>query len=353
MYKYKGFIPQQIAPRNATALGVYNGNGEKVCTVDLGRLTPPSKEPLYSFGLVSDMHIYPVAAVAWTPETKFDNVLTYFEDEGCAFCAHCGDFTQTGLYLSSDTSSLDTTQFAKYKEICDAHPNLPVYGICGNHESIYGIAITNNLTELKHYTGTDLFYTVEQGNDLFIFIGQPTYNKVMSDDALQWLNDTLEENRNKRCFVFVHAYIEEDSGDPLDYRENSIFDDWGTTKTNAFMNLMRHYKNTVLFHGHSHTKFESQELDKSANYTEKNGFRSVHVPSLGLPRDCDTDAGATVNDNSGSQGYVVDVYDDCIVLNGRDFIAGEWVPTGVLKIDTKLVNIEAGTFTDSTGTIIT
>lgn len=334
MYQYRHFIPQNTAPAGATKIGVYNGNGEKVCTIPLGGLTPPTAEPLYSFGLVSDIHLYPIVAVDWRPELKFDNALTYFESKGCAFCAHCGDITQTGLYLEGDTTNIDTRQFAKYKEICDAHPGLPVYGVCGNHESITGKAISNNSTELEYYTGHGLYYTVEQGNDLFIFICQPTYNKVMGGDALEWLGDTLEANKDRRCFVFIHSYIEEDSGDAVDYRENSVFDDWGVTKTNAFMDVMRQYPNAILFHGHSHIKFECQEYDATANYTERNGFKSVHVPSVGKPRDIDLITGETPEDMNGSQGYIVDVYDDCIVLRGWDFVNGIPAPHGTLKIDT-------------------
>lgn len=349
-YKYKHFIPQNIAPKGAECFIVYDGDGKEVCTIPLGRMTPPTNGKLYSFALLSDIHLYK-GETAWKGNAKFDNALTYLDSTDCVFCAHCGDITQTGLYNEGDKVNLAPEQFAKYKEICDKH-TIPVYGICGNHEN-YVVPITNNLTELRHYTGTDLYYTIEQGSDLFIFIGQPSYKEVMGDDALQWLYETLEENRNKRCFVFIHPYIEEDSGDPLDYRENSVFVDWGTTKTNVFMSLMRHYKNVVLFHGHSHTKFECQQYDVNANYTERNGFKSVHVPSLGKPRDINPETGETPEDNYGSQGYIVDVHDDCVVLNGMDFINNKHVPLGVYKIDTTLQTIEAETFTDPTGTIIT
>lgn len=334
MYQYRHFIPQNTAPTGAKRIGVYDGNDKRICSIPLGGLTPPTNEPLYSFGLISDSHIYPVAAVEWKPETKFDNALTHFERMNCIFCAHCGDITQTGLYLNNGDTEMDLRQFAKYKEICDTH-KIPVYGICGNHESITGVPITNNLTELKKYMGTDLYYTVEQGNDLFIFIGQPTYNKVMGDDALAWLQATLSDNADRRCFVFIHSYIEEDSGDAVDYRENSVFDDWGAAKTNAFVDLMRQYPNVVLFHGHSHMMFECQEYDANANYTERNGFKSVHVPSLSRPRTINLASGTTPEDDSGSQGYIVDVYEDCIVLNGWDFVGNKPVPLGTYKIDTQ------------------
>lgn len=334
-YKYKHFIPQNTAPSGAKKIGVYK-DGIKVTDISLGRMTSPTKEKLYSFGLVSDIHLWGTEP-NWKANTKFDNALSHFENENCSFCIVCGDLTQTGLYLRTTesvagTEYLDEAQFAKYKEICDNH-TIPIYELMGNHESYYGMPITNNLDKLQTYTGKNvLSYVVEQGNDLFILLGQPSGSVVMSDTDFTWFEQTLEANQDKRCFVFVHSYIEEDSGDAKDFRENSIFDGWG--KTNAFINLLNQYDNVILFHGHSHIKFEYQVIDKNANYTEKNGFKSVHIPSLGRPRDVDVTASSTPYADSEAQGYIVDVYDDCIVLNGMDLINNEFVPLGVYKIDT-------------------
>ena len=345
-YKYRHFISQNTAPDGAKNIGVYDSSGKKICSIPLGGLTPPDGEKLYSFGLVSDMHLYK-SEPSWLANTKFDNALTFFENNNCVMCAHSGDSTQTGFYNDGDPLTFDPSQFAKYKAICDKH-TIPVYGICGNHES-YENSIANNLADLKEYTGTDLYYTVAQGNDVFIFVGQATETRPMSDEELQWLYETLEANRNKRCFVFVHPDIS--SGNPLGaYTSNRLFDNWGT-KTTAFKNLLSHYKNTILFHGHSHMMFECQEVDDTANYSTQDGFRSVHIPSLSRP--CAIIDGVRTYQNDKSYGYLVDVYEDCIVLNGMDFIDNERVPLGTYKIDTTLQTIEANTFTDSTGTITT
>lgn len=345
-YVYRHFIPQNTAPVGTKTIGVYDANGKRIMSIPLGGLTPPTKEKLYSFGIVSDLHIYPIASVAWKPETKFDNALTLFENYGCAFCVACGDLTNTGFYLrttesQAGTEYLDERQFAKYKEICDKH-TIPVYELCGNHESYYGMPVTNNLALLETYTGKDvLSYTAEQGNDLFILCGQPRDSAVMSDEDFSWLGTTLEANKDKRCFVFIHSHIDdnvkegiEDSGNPAFARENSIFGSWGATKTANFIALMQQYPNAILFHGHTHIKFEAQEFDKDANYTEENGFKSVHVPSCGSPRTLISADGTWQGDDAGSQGYIVDVYADCVVLNGMDLINNQPVPLGVYKITT-------------------
>ena len=345
-YVYRHFIPQNTAPIGVKHIGVYDSNGKKVSTIPLGGLTPPSSEKLYSFGILSDVHLAHVSTVVWTPETKFDNALGFFENQGCAFCVVCGDFTNTGFYLRTNESTagtevLDERQMAKYKEICNKH-SIPVYELCGNHESYYDMPVSNNLALLETYTGKgELSYTVAQGEDLFILCGQPRMLHVMSDTDFQWLSTTLEANQGKRCFVFIHSHIDdnveggvEDSGNPAFARENSIFGYWGAAKTENFIKLMKRYPNAILFHGHTHMMFEAQEIDKAANYSEENGFKSVHIPSSGTPRRLVDADGTWEAADSESQGYIVDVYPDCIVLNGWDFIGNKPIPLGTLKIDT-------------------
>jgi hypothetical protein len=366
-YKYKHFIPQNIAPKGATNIGVYNSNGEKIYTIPLVRLTPPTKEKLYSFGALSDIHLIKSGITwNWYPIEKFDRALSHFQEQGCVMCVVSGDLTQCG-YRWNDKDDVELTQMANYRTVCEKYSDLPVYEITGNHESYYSIPITNNLDLWEADTGKrDLSYTVEQGNDLFILLGQPTAGTVL--ESLQWLYETLETNRNKRCFVFIHPWLTDDSGNPRSCVENNVFTMWQNNTGNknletVFKNLLAHYKNTVLFHGHSHTKFENQVLDKCANYTDKNGFKSVHIPSSSRPRDVDVETNEAVYSVTESQGYLVDVYDDYIILNGigltgvtsADVASKQYqvYPLGTYKIDTPLVTVEANTFTDSTGTITT
>lgn len=346
MYQYRHFIRENIAPDGAKRIGVYNGD-KKVCTIPLGGLTPPNGEKLYSFGLLSDIHLWKTNTSAYcNSNSKFDNALSYIKNLGCSFCVVSGDLTITGFYVRTNdsdasTQSLDEGQFAAYKQICGKY-TIPVYALMGNHESYYGMPVSNNLALMETYTGKgELSYTVTHGNDVFILCGQNHGSSVMSDADFTWLSETLEANRNKRCFVFVHSNIEdnveggvEDSGNPAFAMENSIFGYWGAARTANFINLMKQYPNIILFHGHSHTAFQGQEFDTEANYSVKNGFKSVHVPSLGVPRNIVSTDGSWVSADSESQGYIVDVYDDCIVLNGWDFIGNKPVPLGVYKIDT-------------------
>lgn len=354
MHKYTHFIPENIAPVGAEKIGVYDSNGKRIGSIPLGRLTPPKGTRLYRFLAVADIH-----RTKNTANEDHQRALAYAEQE-CDFIVEAGDLTEQGSVES---------QMASYKSDGDTYaPTTPRYAIPGNHEHYS----TYSYSYLEQYTGHPLYYSFEQGNDVFIMVGHYGgwyadsigwhSDETWSTEELQWLYETLEANRNKRCFVFTHVLPHEHgvgnpnnlyvtAGKPLLWYTN----DGGIGE--AFISLLRHYKNTILFHGHSHTRFWLQELDAKANYSDADGYRSVHIPSLSVPRDPATDGIKLTDVYAESEGYVVDVYDDCIVLNGRDFIDndadGHGIGIATYKIDTPLVEIPEKTFTDSTGTITT
>ena len=209
-YKYTHLIPENIAPAGASGIEVYRGT-EKVCDIPLGRLTRPGGGEILSFGVFSDAHIDRVET-DYKADTKLGYALSYFESKGCAFVAHCGDLVNAGFYRKVDgVNQYNPGQFDAYNTVRGKH-SIPIYGVCGNHESYFS-PITNNLPELKEYTGCDLYFSMEQSGCLFVFVGQPNGSTPMSRDALQWLYETLEDNRDRRCFVFVHPDIS--SGNPL------------------------------------------------------------------------------------------------------------------------------------------
>ena len=325
-YQYKGLIPQNVAPARAVKIGVFNATGEQVGSIPLGRLQRPQGEKLFSFGLVSDIH---VNANRTETSTHFDKALTFFEAQGCAFCAHAGDMTNIGFWYNAGDTEIYLGQFAEYKRICDLH-SIPVYGICGNHEN-YNKSITENLTELEQYTGHGLYYTIEQGDDLFIFVGQPANSSpTMNDEEYAWLKGLLEGNPGKRCHVFTHFFVANDSGST----KNCYTCAFGGHEA-EFKALMAAHGRAIHYHGHSHIKLQCQEIDEATNYTEKNGFPSVHIPSVGESRNVvqlDDGTWTRVTEGLCSQGYVVDVYEDRLVLNGWDFLGEKPVALGTIRI---------------------
>lgn len=337
MSQYEALIPQNVALPNTRRIGIYDSKGNRVGFIPLENLANRATgEKQYSFGALSDVHV-----VYSTATDDFKKALTYLNDsEDVAFTCICGDLTDQGT----------SEQLAQYKAIVDSHSaDTPVYAIAGNHESYDGTPVTT--AKIQHYTGQPLYYSFPYGNDVFIMCGcyTATPGSIFTTEELQWLYETLEANRNKRCFVFQHVFPWGDSGNANDaYAYGDLF---AGTQGDVFKSLLRHYKNTVFFHGHSHMKFELQKLDEKANYSEAFGYRSVHIPSLAVPRDIVDSALSEIY--ADSEGYVVDVYENGIHLRGRDFVKGEFLPIASYWLDTTLQTVEAGTYTDSTGTITT
>lgn len=336
---YTDLINVNIAPLNATKIGVYNASGNRVGKIELGNLKKSNLgNKLYSFGAISDIHLQDQTA-----QTDFQTALTYLNNnESVAFTCICGDLTTLG----TNENLLD------YKTYVETYsPNTPVYAMSGNHDGKNANGIEN---VIENYTGHPLYYSFTQGNDVFIFVGVKAdkVGQLFTTAELQWLYDTLEANRNKRCFVFEHVRPDDSCGNAYGIY---AYDIWGGTEQTVFESLMSHYKNVILFHGHSHLRFGLQTKDNKANYEhDLFGIHSIHIPSLAVPRTGDASGASSRTElYAESEGYVVDVYENAIVLRGRDFVDAKFLPIATYYLDTTLQNVAKGTYTDSTGTIDT
>ena len=228
---------------------------------------------------------------------------------------------------------------------------MPIYAITGNHEGIRGSDLPNII---EQYTEHPLYYSFDRGNDVFIMVGVKgnSSGNLFTVDELQWLYETLEANRNKRCFLFEHVRPQDACGNAYGIYN---YDIWGGTEQTVFESLLRHYKNVIMFHGHSHLKYNLQTKTNKANIDKDTfGTWQVHISSLAVPRTGDpSGASSRVEVYADSEGYVVDVYENGILLRGRDFVAEKFIPIATYWLDTKLRYVAAGTYTDSTGTINT
>jgi hypothetical protein len=327
------FIPQNVAPIGAKQVAIFDSDDNLVATLPLGGLAHKHQgEKKYSFGALSDVHL-PYATQ--NASTDFQKALTYFNNvANVDFICISGDMSDTG----TDAEWLD------YKNHVDAYsPNIPVHLSAGNHDVANG-----NMTYdyPVQYTGNPLWYSFEQNNDVFIMFGLRQWqgNNVFYDEALQWLYETLEENKDKRCFVFQHEMRLDGCGNA-----HGLYGWDGLAGRNGqvFLSLMEHYKNVIWFHGHSHTPFKLQNEQPTpiANYDRLFGCHSVHIPSLAIPRYGNSDV------LLDAEGYVVDVYENGIHLRGIDFIEEEFVPIASYWIDTTPVEI-AEEYTDAHGVIV-
>ena len=213
---YTGLIAENRAPIGADAIGVYDSQNNRVGSIPLASLAVEDPgEKLYSFAALSDVH---VGRGGTNSVQNFTNATEYFEtNDNVEFAVICGDAVDNAVNIS---------QLEAYQNIV-ANLKTPIFLATGNHEGVNLDNAGKTFDDIKAYfkqnaypaINQELFYTFEKGNDVFIMVGvygNYNYDRTFSDAEIQWLYETLEANRDKRCFLFHHYFPQNGSGDAVD-----------------------------------------------------------------------------------------------------------------------------------------
>lgn len=195
--------------------------------------------------------------------------------------------------------------------------------------------------------GKDSFITKVYEDTHFIFLscnstssknGLPYYNP----DDLTRLEEYLEGHKDKRCFVFVHVFFTDRSGNYGNLYGNRLRDD----EIKTLIRICDLYPNSIWFSGHSHWAWKHQGEDdtvarsmvsktygssKGRNY-ESNIYPSnstsdiktwcIHLPATGIPRDPE-DVDWLEDSELESEFAIVDVYENYIQINGFTLTSGD------------------------------
>jgi Icc-related predicted phosphoesterase len=354
-YEYTHFINENVAPKGATKIVVKDKDGNVVATAPLGKLKPPSPEnKLYSFGVFSDVHVNTTDS-----SNRFKYAVKYLADtERVDFICIAGDLTNSGA-VSDIKEYIGLTQIAKSQ--CSRQ--IEIHDTTGNHDVQTKAATKSYLQEyadgIEPYTTRELYYSFTHGDDLFVMFGMSGWpgktGTLYSDESYTWLEETLEANKDKRCFLFSHPpYFTYDSASGLvcDSGSGAIvgyppptgtYIQWYSTSAPRFKNALNSHPNLFWFHGHSHVEFCYQEVAPYVNYCRENfesnslpGVHSIHVPSLAVGREPKPDWSGwrAPTPNRGGEGYIVDRYEKYVVLRGFNFVEKQAVPIATYCIKT-------------------
>lgn len=308
-------IKENIAPFNSSAIGVYNSSNERVGKINLGNLKSTLGNKLYSFGALADTHIG-----AYTANTDFQTALTWLKNEGVAFSIICGDTCNYGT----------EENFQAFKNLIDTYANYPVYATNGNHE-----LNTDGFSESlwNKYVQNPMDYCFTHNDDVFILLGAKgtNYASAFNQNQQAWLEGLIEKYKNCRIFLFTHYYINGTNNGNFNnlYGGNVLVTD--NTYGSWLLNIMKNNKNIILFTGHSHFKWNVQTVCKTINICnkvneEETGY-FVHLPSVALPRDKESN-----KITEDAEGGIVDVYENYIVIRGKNFIQNKLLPIAYYKL---------------------
>ena len=328
-------------PKGATRLMVFSGDGDVIYFYTIPEERLFVEEELYNFGALSDTHQGTRYGSTDIPYDHFVNAAKVLYEKGAITDGICGDFSYDNI------ESEYILHANAIKEIYKYAPDMPIFTTTGNHESKYtgfsydwymeytrGVVDYDSDLTYSNFGKDDLDYVVElPDGSVMIFLHQIYYDygnstsRLLDDHQLQWLEERLEEYKDRTVFLFFHTFMDEQVGDAT-----SSGNEYGlpmissTVEYKKFDELFKKYTNVVYFSGHSHWAFDSQlveakpgKTNDDKNIDNKDGTYAtmVHIPACSTPR-------VLVGSGDGrSEGYIVHVYENCVVFEGYEFVQGE------------------------------
>ena len=322
--EFKALLDCNVAPQEASKIGIYNTNGDMVGTIPLYNYKKKQGQKKYSFGLISDLHIQ--VDGDYDSHNDLRRAFNFFTEHGINMTCCCGDIVDTNVLQ----------EYINFKGIKDQYPDMTFYSCTGNHDCIG--ANGYNKEYWKTYIGTEKTFEITHNGDHFLFIGMNTWDfkNGYTDQDLDWLEVKLNEYRNERCFVFMHCPITQYVGN---YKEMYTSDNWlNGSNLYRVTEMVNYFKNSIWFSGHSHWKWHLQKWEENANIYRKDTAWNVHIPSCAIPGDAidEVELGRMVGENEGA---IVDVYENYVEIKGIDFKTGKYVPVAQYRLDTSIQSI--------------
>ena len=255
-------------------------------------------ELIASVAVVSDIH------VETNNPKSYNNLKNVLEGikagEDIDAVVYTGDNVMNGQFLEN------VFFYSAVKAVMPSENNFVVMGNhdIGNGTGVYDEHKENFIANNKLYLGNDVgdgyYYRIVNGCYMIMLgLEELTVGEsVMSPEQLAWLKGVLDEaaEKNSPTIVFNHH--------PIDWFRGTADSD---ITADSLMNLLSQY-DVLYIHGHIH-----DDLD-AANFYERGGVKCINLPRC-----------TEITEYEAGDGIVVEIYEDEIVVRGRDFIKGEWI----------------------------
>ncbi len=317
-------------------------------------------EELYRFGALSDLHFnrYNLSMTGDDATVTFPNALRFLEKFDVELVGMSGDISNNG----------ERDAFEKFSTIASDF-DFPVYTCTGNHDvhhdyslanwqelinkGVYGENKADGVAAVSE-NGLDFVYVPNECNgDVFIFLSQYQWDynssesRILTDEQLDWLENQLKNYSDRTVFLFFHTFL----NNPIDGEhpatgEGNLINNVGHCYDLPFTEgcpdeirfevLMKEHKNVVFFNGHSHWKYDMQELNPRLNIADYNGEYAtmVHLSSVSSPRSTMNNFDVTIEHYMrSSEGMLVTVYEDYIVFTACEFFKGEFLSYATYMIE--------------------
>ena len=278
-----------------------------------------SEPPKLTFAVISDIHLQ-----SWNRRAilKFEAALSDI--------SKAAPQAQV-LVVNGDLGDGHPDDYRTLQSLLAVRPHPPhVFCTIGNHEFYMawhnarrqwsGETFPNGETEaasirrfLQFVREPRVYYRKEVAGYPFIFLGMERYRQsdpslqedaYVSPEQLNWLGETLghaARSGHRPIFVFLHQPLPGPSSPER-----------GVVQADELKAALASVPNVILFNGHTHAELGASETGRQ----ESMGFAAFNSSSVAAPWP----------DSGKSEGLIVEVYPSEVVVKGRDFARGRWIP---------------------------
>lgn len=330
--------PWIIIPKGATKLRLYAQDYDEGTTtedyleIDLPEGAAATEEwgdLITEFQVVSDTHVSESGSYNSSYTRMLNDIVKISPNS-------------SGLFINGDVTDNGTVaQYEKHQELHASVSGAPDYYIAvGNHEfydttqaetetrfASFARLPDRTAPDSQHYDfWLNGYHYIILGNDA---ITSDKLSSTFTDETMAWLRTKLEEDRNdnRPTFVFHHQPIQGTVAGSLgDFTNGAFTGLWGANAT-KIKNVLKDFPEVVLFSSHQHILL---------GYPQTMHERTDSLPTIF--NTASASKGATIRDGikekgNASEGYYLYVYEDKIIVRGRDFATGEWIPSAQFYVD--------------------
>lgn len=327
-------VENTMIPENATRLLVYTQNAYGR-SKDFAEIKLPENagykmdsEPVSEFQVLSDVHITKDGGNVG--DMKFDNEHFQKALEDIAKTST----ESAGIFIAGDMADTGNEQeYINMKDIISKVSGLPtIYRSIGNHDLMNG-SYEQQAALFKKYAGLEssapVYYDKEVNGYHYIMLGSEKtgLHAYLSAEQLEWLDQKLAEDTKKDpakpVFVLLHQSISETVAGSFEGQG------WnGVDEEERLKEVLKKYPQVVMFNGHSHWELNSTGCMYKRTTELPTIFNTAATGYLWTSYNK-----VTGEYLEGSQGYYIRVYKDKIVVQGRDFVNGKWIPSASFLVE--------------------
>ncbi|QDI92333.1 phosphatase [Salicibibacter halophilus] len=222
------------------------------------------------------------------------------------------------VFLGDLTEHGSTDQYNYAMDIYDENKQDGIESLfaIGNHEYANDLSPEESQERFLDKTGMDSLYYHEVVNDYdFIVMGEEDYG-YYSKEQIQWVDERLskaeERDSEKPIFVFSHWPLE----------DTSYGSEWNLSPNGDFLyETLEKYPQVIHFAGHTHYPISDPRSIHQEDFT------SVNTGSVNYmwTEDGYLQGELPPGHEEISNGLIVEVYDDEVVIERRGFHSNEWV----------------------------